>query len=109
MKKDQNLPNKKKYIVITALVNHSQIIQITQETNHPITLVIEVDHQNKEIYEISHKIDIVDQIAKITSLKTTIHDRIQTVKNFLIPVSIQIRRIDTFQTINHVIHHTIEI
>ena len=68
MKKDQNLPNKK-HIVITALVNHSQIIQITQETNHPITLIIEVDHQNKEIREMSHKTDIVDQIAKITSTK----------------------------------------
>ena len=38
MKKDQNLP-KKIYIVITALVSHSQIIQIIQETNHLITLV----------------------------------------------------------------------
>ena len=93
----------------TALVNHSQIIQTTQETNHPITLVIEVDHQNNEIHEISHKIDIVDQIAKITSVETTIHDQIQTQQNFLIPVPIQILVIDTIQTIDHVIHHTIEI
>ena len=41
------------------------MIQIIQETNHLITLVIEVDHQNKEKHEISHKVDIVDQIAKI--------------------------------------------
>ena len=63
MKKDQNFQTKT-FIVTTALVNHFQIIQITQETNHPIILVIEVDHQNKEIHEISHKIDIVDQIVK---------------------------------------------
>ena len=98
----------KKYIVITALVNHSQIIQITQETNHPITLVIEVDHQNNETHEISHKIYIVDQLAKITSIETTSHDQIQTKQNFLIPVPIQILGIDTIQTIDHVIHHTIE-
>ena len=36
MKKDQNLQTKT-YIVTTAQVNNSQIIQITQETNHPIT------------------------------------------------------------------------
>ena len=96
-------------MVITALVNHSQIYQITQETNHPITLVKEVDHQNKEIHEISHKIDIVDQIAKKNSIETTIHDQIQTEEIFLIPVPIQILRIDTIQTIDYVIHHTIEI
>ena len=97
------------YIIFTALVTHSQIIQITQETNRPITLIIEGDHQNKEIYEISHKTDIVDQIAKITSNETTIHDQIQTEENFLIPVPIHILGIDTIQTIDHVIHHTIEI
>ena len=91
------------YIVKTALVNHSQIIQITQETNRPITLIIEVDHQNKEIYKNSHKTDIVDQIAKITSIETTIHDQIQTEENCLI------LGIDTIQTIDHVIHHAIGI
>ena len=68
---------KEKYIVITALASHSQIIPITQETNHPITLVIEVDHQNNEIHKNSHKTDIVDQIAKITRIETIIHDQIQ--------------------------------
>ena len=53
--------------------------------------------------------DIVDQIAKITSIETTIHDEIQTEQNFLIPIPIQILEIDTIQTIDHVIHHTIEI
>ena len=99
----------KLYIVITALVNHFQIIQITQETNHPITLVIEVDHQNNEIQNISHKVDIVDQIAKKTSIETTIHDQIQTEQHSLIPVPIQILRIGTIQTIDHVNHHTKEI
>ena len=76
------LPNKiyqpKIYIVITALVNHSHIIQTIQETNHLIILVIEADHQNKEIHEISHKIDIVDQIVKIINIETTIHAQIQS-------------------------------
>ena len=93
------------YLVKTALVNHSQLIQITQETNHSITLIIEVDHQNKEIHEISHKTDKVDQIAKITSIETFIHDQIQTEEKLLIPVPIQILGIDTIQTI---VHHTIE-
>ena len=61
-------------MVITVQENHFRATQITQEINHHITQVIEVDHPNEEIHEISHKLDIIDQIAKIT--KTTIHDRI---------------------------------
>ena len=71
MKKDQNLPNKNIYIVIIVQENHFQVTQITQETNHHITQVIEIDRPNKEIHEISYKIDIADRIAKIT--KITIH------------------------------------
>ena len=56
----------------------------------------------------SHKIDIVDQIAKIISIEITIRDQIQTKQNFLIPVLIQILEIDTIQTIDHETHHTIE-
>ena len=56
--------------------------------------LLEVDHQNKEIHKISHKIDIVDQI--------------QTEKICLIPVPIQALGIDTIQTIYHETHHTIE-
>ena len=97
MKKKIKIYQRKIYIVITALVNHSQIIQTTQEINHPITLIIEVDHQNKEIHEISQS-QIVDQIANKTSIKITIHDQIQTIEKFLIPVSIQILEIDTIQT-----------
>ena len=96
------------YIATTALVNHCQIIQITQETNRPITLIIEVYHQNKEIHEISHKTDIVGQIAKITTIETTINDQIQTEENFLITVPIHILGLDTIQTIDYVIHHIIE-
>ena len=98
----------KKYIVTTALVNHFQINQIIEETNHPIILVIEIDHQNKENYENSHKIDIVDQIVKIISMEITIHNQIQTEQNCLISVPIQILGIDTIQTIDHETHHTIE-
>ena len=108
MKKDQNLPNKIKHSNNSS-VNHFQVTQITQEINHHITQVIEVDRPNEEIHEISHKIDIVDQIAKIISIETTIHDQIQTEQNCLIPVPIQILGIDTIQTIDHVIHHTLEI
>ena len=52
---------------------------------------------------------MADQIAKITSLETTILDQIQTEQNFLIPVPIQILGIDSIQTKDHLIHHTIEI
>ena len=86
MKKDQNLPNKYIYIVITVQENHFRRTQITQGTNHHITQVIEVDHLNEEINEIPHKMDIIDRIAKIT--KITIHDQIPIQHNlFLDPVT----------------------
>ena len=85
--------------VITALENQFQATRITQETIHHKTQVIEVDLQNKEIHEISHKIDIVDQI--------TIRDRIQT-EMFLIPVPIHTLGI-VIPTIDHEIHPIIEI
>ena len=90
MKIDQNLPTKI-YIVIIVQENHFQVTQITQEINHHITQVIELDRPNEKIHEISHKIDIADRITKIT-----IHDRIQTQQNlFLHPVPIQTQGIDT--------------
>ena len=107
MKKDQNLPNKNIYVIIVQ-ENHFQLTQITQETNHHITQIIEVDRPNKQIQEISHKIDIADRIAKITRI--TIHDRLQTQQNlFLHPVPIQTQGIDTFSIIDHETHHTTEI
>ena len=70
--------------------------------NHHITQVIEVDHPNEEI---SHKIDIIDRIAKIT--KITIHDRIPIQQNlFLDPVPNQTQGIDTIPIINHETHTT---
>ena len=88
-----------------ALENHFQAIQIILEINHNITLVIEVDHPNREIHEISHKTDIIDRIVK-----TTIHDRIQTQQKLLLhPVPNQTQGIDTFPTTDRKIHHVIEI
>ena len=106
MKKDQNLPNK----IIYSNNNSGKPLprtQVTQENNHHITPVIEVDRPNEKIHEISHKIDI-DRIAKIT--KITIHDRIQTQQNlFLHPVPIQTQGIDTIPILDHESHHTTEI
>ena len=48
------------YIVIIVQENHFQVTQITQEINHHITQIIEVDRTNKENHEISHKMDIAD-------------------------------------------------
>ena len=105
MKKKTKIYLTKIYIVIIALVNHFQIVQIIQENNHLITLVTEVDHQKKEFQESSQKIDIVDQIVSIISIEITIHNQIQTEENIrLIPVPIQILGID----IDHETHHTVE-
>ena len=82
MNKDQNLPNKNIHS------NNSSGKPLTNKSNNSrnnylITLVIEVDHQNKEI----HEVDIIDQIAKIISIETTIHVEIQTEENIhLIPI-----------------------
>ena len=51
----------------------------------------------------------IDQIVKIISIETTIHNQIQTEEIFhLIPVPIQFLGIDTIQTIDHENHPTIE-
>ena len=98
------------YIVMIVQENHFQVTQIIQEINHHKTLVIEVDRPNEEIHEISHKIDTVDLIVKITKKGITIHDRFPTQHNlFLHPVPIQTQGIDTIPTINHESHHTTEI
>ena len=80
MKKKNKIYQTKIYIVITVQENHYQATQISQEINYYITQVIEVDHPNEEIHEISHEIDKTDRIAKIT--KITIHNRIPIQKNF---------------------------
>ena len=93
------------YTAIIAPKNPFHAIKAILEINHHITLFIEVDHPNKEIHKISHKIDIADRIVE-----TTIHDRIQIQHNlFQHPVPIQTQEIDTISTTDHEIHRTIEI
>ena len=109
IKKDK-IYQTKMYTVITALENHFLTSRINRETNHYITQVTEVDLKNKEIHEVSYKIDIVDQIVDIIKIELTIHDRIQTEQILhLHPVPIQTLGIDTIPTIDHETHHTIEI
>ena len=76
MKKDQKLP-KKTFRLKIVQENNCQITQIVLDNNHFIIKIIEVDHQFKEIHEISHKTDIVHQIFEIT-----IQDQIQTKLSF---------------------------
>ena len=104
MKKDQNLKTKM-FTAIIAPESPFQAIKTTLVINHHITLVIEVDHPNNEIHEISHKIDITDRIVE-----TTIHDRIQIQHNmFQHPVPIQTQEKDTLPTTDHETRRTIEI
>ena len=85
--------------------NHFESTPIILEISHHITLVIEVDHPNKEILKISHKIDILDR-----KVETTFHYQTQTQQNlFLHPVPIQTLGINTIPTIDHQTHRTIEI
>ena len=63
MKKDQNLPNKKIHSKNSSgkpLPGNSNY----SKNQSPLTPLIEVDRPNKEVHEISHKIDTVDQIVK---------------------------------------------
>ena len=77
-----------------------QITQITLENNQIIIRMIEDDHQTKEVHEISHKTDIVDETVETISIEITIQDQIQTDLNFrLIPVPIQILEKDITQLI----------
>ena len=94
--------------LVTVQENHFRTTQITKGINHHITQVIEVDHANEEIHEISQKTDIIDRIAKIT--KITIHDQIPIQHNlFLDPVPNQTQGIESIPIINHETHHTTEI
>ena len=84
--------------------------QTTLDNTHLIIRIIEDDHQTKEIHEISHKTDIVDQTVEIISIEITIQDQIQTDLNFrLLPVAIQILEIDIIQMIDLETLHIIEI
>ena len=108
MKKDQKLPNKNIHS------NNSSGKPLPKNSNYsrnqsPYNSNYRGRSPEQKIHEISPKTDIVDQIAKKTSIETTNHDQIQTEEIFLIPVPIQILGTDTIQTIDHVIDHTIEI
>ena len=109
MKKDQNLTNKN----IHSKNNSGKPLQITQtilDNNQLITRIIEEDHQIKEIHEVSHKTDIVDQTVEIVNIEITIQDQTQTNLNFrLMPVPIQILEIEFIQIIDLETLHTIEI
>ena len=91
----------KTFIVTIVQGNHLQITQITLNNNHFIIRIIEDDHQTKEINEISHKTDIVDQTVVIVSIEIISEDHIQIDLNFrLKPVPIQIIEIDIIQMID---------
>ena len=91
------------YTVTIALENHFQINKTILEISHHTTLIIEVDHLNREILEIFHKIDIVDQIVE-----TTTHDQTQTRCNNNHQITNQIET-EAIQTINHETRLIIEI
>ena len=95
MKKDENLPNKNMHSYNRS-ENHFQAIQIILEISQHITLVIEVDHLNKEIHEISHKTDIADRIVEIT-----IDGQIQIQHNLFNQVPNQTQGIDTIPITDH--------
>ena len=50
---------------------------IPLDNNHPTDITIVEDPQIKEIHEISHKIDIVDQTVKTIIIEITIQDQTQ--------------------------------
>ena len=87
------------------LEDHFQTVQIIQEINHLITLIIEADHQTKEIHVISHKTCIVNQVVEILSIELIIHDQTQTDQNIrLIPVPTHTLGLDTIQMIDQENH-----
>ena len=66
------------FTVIIVLENHFQTNRLIQETNHVKNLITQADHQKKEVHDLSHKMDIVDQIVDITSIANNFHDQFQT-------------------------------
>ena len=62
---------------------------------------MEENRHNKDIHEVSHKTDIVDQIVEIVKIEITIQDQIQTNLNLcLMPVPIQMLEIEIIQIID---------
>ena len=77
MKKDENLANKNIHITKN-WENHFLIIILPPENKHPADNTIAEDVQLKEIHEVSHKIDIVDQTVRTIIIETTFQDQTQT-------------------------------
>ena len=81
------------------------------DSSHPTDITSVEDLRIKEIHEISHGIDIVDQTVKTIDIKIIIQDQIQTeatIRTSLITVPVQTIVIDTIQTIDLEIPHTKE-
>ena len=75
-KKDQNLPNKNIHS------NNSSGTPLPNNSNYsrqqsPYNTKYRGQPPTKEIYRISHKVDIVDQIVEIVNIQITIQDQIQ--------------------------------
>ena len=101
MKKDQNSPNKTFTVTINQ-ENQSLITIIPLDNNHLTEITIAVDLQIKEIHEISHKIDIVDQTVETINIEITIQDQNQTeviTQNTTEIVQIQTPELDIIRTI----------
>ena len=73
------------------------------DNNHHTDITIVEDLRIKEIHEISHRIDIVNQTVKTIHIKIIFPDQIQieaTIRISLKTVPVQILVIDTIQTID---------
>ena len=100
MKKDQNLPNK------TVYSNNSSGKPLPNNTNYTRNQSPHISSyrgRSPEIHNIHHKITTIDQIVKITT-----PDQIQIQHDLFLDL-IPNQEIITIQTINHEIHHIIEI
>ena len=96
--------------MIIAQGNHLLITIKPLDNNHLTDLIVEEDHQIKEIHKFSHKIDTVDKTVKTISIETTIQDQIQIgaiIRTSLKTVHIQTLVIDSVQTIDPETPHTI--
>ena len=98
----------KTFIAIIVQEHSFQTTPTTLDNNHPIIQSIEDNHQTKEIYRISHKIGIVDQIVKLVKIQITIQDQIQ-INTALTTDLIQILEIEIIQIIDLETLHTIDL
>ena len=68
----------KTFTVIIVQENHFQTAIIPLDNNHLTEITTAEDLQIKEIHEVFHKIDIVDQTVKTINIEITIQDQTQT-------------------------------